>query len=135
MYCPKCGNYNDDNAFTCAKCGQGLRAVQRPPEQPAQPGYYQQPQQPYQQVDDYLLWSILATVLCCLVPGIVAIIYSSQVKSKLAMGDYAGAVQSANTAKTWVWVAVGLGVIPAVAGIAWMVIAIAAAMSGAGGFH
>lgn len=49
----------------------------------------------------YLGWSIAATFLCCLPAGIVAIIFASQVSSKWACGDYAGAKRSASLAKTW----------------------------------
>lgn len=35
-----------------------------------------------------LVWSILATVLCCQVLGIIAIVFSAQVTSKYNTGDY-----------------------------------------------
>lgn len=58
--------------------------------------------------DNYLVWSILATVLCCLPAGIVAIIYSTQVDSKYNAGDYAGAEASAKTAKMWAMISAGV---------------------------
>lgn len=53
---------------------------------------------------DYLVGNIILTVLglctCIgLVLGIVGIVFSSQVKSKYALGDYAGAQNASNTAK------------------------------------
>ncbi len=65
-------------------------------------------------VPNYLVWAILSTLFCCLPTGIVAIVYSSQVDGKLRSGDYDGAVQSSNNAKTWTFVSVGLWVVFAI---------------------
>jgi len=51
--------------------------------------------------DNYLVWAIVSTVLCCLPLGIVSIIFSTQVNSKWAMGDYAGAQDSSRKAKNF----------------------------------
>ncbi len=48
-----------------------------------------------------LVFAILATVLCCLPFGIVAIVKAAEVNGKWAQGDYAGAVASAAAAKKW----------------------------------
>lgn len=72
------------------------------------PGQYGA-QPPYQgpPPDNYLVWAILATVLCCLPLGIPAIVFASQVNSKWAMGDVAGAHESANKAKQFsMWSAI-----------------------------
>jgi len=60
-------------------------------------------------VPNYLAFSILATILCCLPAGIPAIIYSAQVNSKLLAGDLAGAQAASNNAKLWCWISFGLG--------------------------
>ena len=62
-----------------------------------------------QNVPTYLAQSILVTIFCCMPFGIVAIVYSAQVNSKLKAGDYAGAVECSNKAKTWGWVSFGIG--------------------------
>lgn len=62
-------------------------------------------------VESYLVFAILVTLFCFLPTGIVAIVYSSQVSSKLAAGDYAGAVEASNKAKTWVIVSAAVGVV------------------------
>ena len=94
-----------------------------PPQQAPQQPYAQQ-QQPYgaqsaQAVPDYMVWSIVVTVLslfCCwFLPvsvafGIVAIVKSVSANSKKAMGDYFGALQDANAAKTWLWWAAGIDI-------------------------
>jgi hypothetical protein len=53
--------------------------------------------------------AILVTIFCCLPFGIVAIVYAAQVNTKLQAGDYAGAADASKKAKTYSWVAFGLG--------------------------
>jgi t-SNARE complex subunit (syntaxin) len=48
--------------------------------------------------------AIITTLLCCLPLGIVSIVYASQVNSKWSMGDYQGAMASAESARKW-WIA------------------------------
>lgn len=73
-------------------------------------GYRGQPQRYAEgSVPNYLVQSILATIFCCWPIGIVAIIYAAQVNSKLASGDYDGAVDASSKAKTWMSWSVGLG--------------------------
>lgn len=60
-------------------------------------------------VPNYLVQSILVTVLCCLPFGIAAIVYSAQANSKAAAGDHGGAMAAARSAKTWCWAALGTG--------------------------
>ena len=56
---------------------------------------------------NYLVWAILSTVLCCLPLGVVSIIFSTQVNTKWNQGDVAGAQSSAQKAKTFaIWSAV-----------------------------
>ncbi len=79
--------------------------------QPPPPGY--PPQQPPagQQPDNYLVWSILVTLFCCLPLGIVAIVKSSQVSGLWAQGRYAEAQASADSAKKFVMWSVIAGVV------------------------
>ncbi|PRX98525.1 CD225/dispanin family protein [Allonocardiopsis opalescens] len=64
--------------------------------------------------DNYLVWSILSTICCCLPLGIVSIVFSTQVNSKWQAGDYAGAQDASNKAKNFaIWSAVA-GVIAGV---------------------
>lgn len=53
------------------------------------------------QVSNNLVWAILSTLFCCLPLGIVSIVFASQVNTKLAAGDVAGARESADKAKKW----------------------------------
>ncbi len=63
--------------------------------------------------ENYLLWSILATVLCCFIPGIVAIIFSSQVSSRYYTGDYDGARRASRNAQICIIASIVLGVVSA----------------------
>lgn len=51
--------------------------------------------------DNYLVWAVLSTVLCCMPLGIVSIIKSSDVNKKWAMGDYEGAQKASRDAKKY----------------------------------
>ncbi|MEE8450558.1 MAG: CD225/dispanin family protein [Thermoguttaceae bacterium] len=62
-------------------------------------------------VPNNLVFAILVTFFCCMPFGIVAIIFAAQVNGKLAGGDYQGAVEASNNAKTWCLVALGCGLI------------------------
>jgi len=121
MFCKKCGADNPESAVTCYACGEPLASIEQP----------RQPMEP--KPDNYLVWSILATLFCCLIPGIVAIVYAAQVDTKWMMGDYAGAREAAKTARTWTLVAFILGLAGIIAYIiifAIYAVFIAAAMRG-----
>ena len=78
--------------------GQPYAQPYAQPGQP-QPGYAAQPAP-----DNYLVWAILSTVLCCLPLGVVSIVYAAQVNDKWLRGDAAGAMESSRKAKqfaTW----------------------------------
>lgn len=59
----------------------------------------------------YLVWSIVITVLCCCIPGIVAIVFSSQVSTKYMAGDMEGAKRASERAQIWIIISFVLGVI------------------------
>ncbi len=59
----------------------------------------------------YLVWSVVTTILCCLIPGIVAIIFSAQVSSKFYQGDIEGARRASRNAEIWIIISFVLGVI------------------------
>jgi hypothetical protein len=60
-------------------------------------------------IPNYLVHSILATLLCCPPSGIVGIVYATQVNGKLATGDLAGAQKASDQAKLWTIISVGVG--------------------------
>lgn len=61
----------------------------------------------------YLIWSVLCTVFCCFVPGIVAIVFSSQVSSRYFAGDIEGSRRASRRAQVWILVSFVLGVLSA----------------------
>lgn len=95
---------------------------------------FDQPQTP---PENNMTLSIVGTIIglcspCCLlglIPGIIAIVFSSQVNSKFNAGDYAGAVSSAKNAKTLAYIALGLGVLGIILNI------VVFAISGADGYR
>lgn len=70
----------------------------------------------------WLIWSILVAVFCCFIPGIIAIIFSSQVSSKYYMGDLEGARRASRNAEIWIIVSFVLGVLAATLYIPFMLI-------------
>ena len=65
--------------------------------------------------DNYLVWAILSTLLCCLPLGIVSIVYSTKVDSLYFNGQYEEAAAKAKSAKTW-------AIVSAVSGVAVIII-------------
>jgi hypothetical protein len=108
MFCPQCGASNADNAAVCVQCGRSLQAGIAPTPLPVT-GVVVPPGAPGAMVPNYLVFAILATVLCCLPTGIAAIVFAAQVNTKLQAGDYAGAQAASSNAKLWCWVSFGLG--------------------------
>lgn len=70
----------------------------------------------------YLIGSILVTVFCCFIPGIIAIIFSSMVSSKYYTGDIDGARRASRQAEIWIIVSVVLGVLAATLYLPFMLI-------------
>jgi hypothetical protein len=77
-------------------------------------------------VPNYLVWAILATVLCCLPIGVPAIIFSAQVNGKLASGDHQGAQKASRTAMILCIVAAAVGF------IGWLVAILVFGVAGLG---
>ncbi len=65
---------------------------------------------------NYLAYSIIATLLCCLPTGIVSIIYANKANSLWANGSYEEAIDAKNKARTWLFVTIGLGILSYIIG-------------------
>ncbi len=99
----------------------------QPPRNPAPQPQNQAPQQPQRfsgfplrnspvEISEpmpptYLVWSILCTLLCCFIPGIIAIFFSSKVSSRYYAGDMEGARKSSRRAEIWIIVSFVLGML------------------------
>lgn len=59
----------------------------------------------------YLGWSVAATLLCCTVLGIVAIIYAVKVRGANDARDYAAAWRYSRTLELWLIAAIALGIV------------------------
>lgn len=109
MYCQKCGTPNDDTASVCTHCGQPLNRKAD--------SFTHSSATPVVAVPNYLVQSILVTLLCCIPFGIVAIVYAAQVNTKAEYGDIDGAIQTSKKAKKFVWISFGIG-------LAWMLLSL-----------
>ena len=102
-----------------------------PEWQGQQPGWQgQQPGWPGQrEPDNYLVWAILTTVLCCLPLGIVSIVYSTKVSGLWSQGRYAEAQAASESAKKWAIIAAIVGAVVGVIVVILYVFIFAVAVS------
>ncbi len=105
MFCAECGAEINDKAVVCPKCGVPVagKAVAAASNVV---------------VPNHMVGAILTTVFCCMIGGIIAIVYASQVNTKLAQGDVAGAQAASKAAKGWIIANVILG---GVGGLLYMI--------------
>lgn len=84
-----------------------------PPAPPVAPSVPPVNQQPANGVcpDNYLVWSILVTILCCWPFGIPAIVNATKVDKLWMQGDIQGAMEKSKAAKTWCWVSAGCALV------------------------
>ncbi len=122
IYCPQCGNANADTATVCAGCQAALPRAGEAAAPGAAPAAKPQ-------ISNYLIPAVLVTLCCCLPGGIVAIVYATQVNSKLQAGDIAGAQAASKNAKLWCMVAAGVGLVVMLVVIALNIVTILANMN------
>ncbi len=61
---------------------------------------------------NYLVWAILTTALCCLPFGIASIVYASRVNADWNAGNYQSATDNSNKAKKWaIWSAIAAAIV------------------------
>ncbi|HOL16709.1 MAG TPA: CD225/dispanin family protein [Bacillota bacterium] len=104
--CPYCGKTLDAGATFCSRCGKNIASAGSTSVTTSQ--HYQAAGTP-PDVENYLVWAILATIFCCLPFGVVAIVYAAQANSALMAGNYELAVKNAENARKWCWVAFWVG--------------------------
>ena len=68
-------------------------------------------------VSNHMVGAVLTTLFCCLVGGIVSIVYSAKVNTRLAQGDVAGAQAASKVALRWIIANIILGALVPIIGI------------------
>ncbi|NLV72359.1 MAG: zinc-ribbon domain-containing protein [Actinobacteria bacterium] len=120
-----------------------VSTYQQPPYQQYQSSYQQQYQPPHQsypyqggggygtipRVPSYMGWAIAVLILCFWPTGIAAVVYASQVGTKLAIGDINGARESSRKAKMWCWISFGIAIAGVVISILIWIFAAAATLT------
>ncbi len=66
---------------------------------------------PRPHITNYLWQSIVVTICCCMPFGIVAIVYAAKVDGLIATGDFVGAEAASKSARLWVNLSVGIGLL------------------------
>ena len=139
IHCATCGRELAPEASFCDNCGAGVEVVEvvesvEPAHAPGMPPPAAPGVPAPAAVPNYLTKSIIGTIfslICCgiigCIPGIVSIVFATQVDGKLSSGDYDGAVRSSSNANIWSTVAIVLGVVGAVI---WMIVMILASSLG-----
>jgi H+/Cl- antiporter ClcA len=69
--------------------------------------------------NNWLWQSIVATILCCIVFGIVGIVYAAKVDSLYYKGQYYEAERVAKKAKMWTLIAVVVGLVYIAVTVSW----------------
>lgn len=108
MYCQSCGNQLSEGQSSCPSCGSNNTSPNptgRPMQSHAPAAYAGSPP------PTFLVPSILVTIFCCQIFGIVAIVYSAIAMGKNSSNDYAGAQEAASKAKMWCWLGFGVGLV------------------------
>lgn len=60
---------------------------------------------------NYLVYSILATLLCCVPTGVVSIVYANKANTSWSMGRYEEAEKATKNARLWLFISIGAGVL------------------------
>jgi hypothetical protein len=113
MRCKYCDCENRPGRNICEFCGAPLEYVEEvgkktdDVESPPEKTWHYFPEEAPPDVPDYLLPAVLITVLCCMPIGIIAIMFAAQAKTLASRGEYDRAMQAAERAKLFCWVAFG----------------------------
>lgn len=121
---------NEQNQPTDFQSNQQPPQYQEPQAQQPyyQPNYAQSQQRP-PKPDNYLVWAILSTLLCCLPLGVVSIVYAAKVDGLYNAGDYDGAQDASNKAKNFaMWGAIASAICLVIYFLAVVVLGVAGSM-------
>ena len=115
MFCTKCSTEISNKAEACPQCGVPIAGQKATTASPVV-------------VSNHMVLAVLTTVFCCLIGGIISIVYASKVNTKLAQGDIAGAQAASKTAL--LWIIINLITLPLIGIIGIMMGALFPAISG-----
>lgn len=76
-----------------------------------QPPVPQPPVAPEAEAPTNLVWAVIATVMCCQITGVIAIVYGVMTSSANSAGNYEKARRYSDIAQIWVMVSIVLGLI------------------------
>lgn len=118
MFCRNCGAEVPDGSRFCPECGSGLSGSP----------VYVSPQNQTQGVrpPTYLVLSVIVTLFCCLVFGIIGIVYASKVDPAWNAGMYDQALEYSRKARNWALAGMLLSII---LGIVYVVLVFAGLFS------
>lgn len=102
MFCKHCGyEITQADAEFCPSCGKAVK------EETVRSQI--QNKQETINLSSGLVGSILVTLFCCNIFGVVSLIHSAKVATLASLNRADEAIQEAKTAKKWMWLAFGLG--------------------------
>lgn len=101
LTCHECGGVVSSEAVQCPHCGVSVRRGS---------AFTDTKTDTQIKPNNWLTWSILSTLFCCLPLGIVGIVFASKVDAAWAAGNYDDARYSADKAKMFVRMSIGVGI-------------------------
>lgn len=109
-HCPKCGTPAVSQIQPyCMGCGNSLNSSSV--SSSTQGNYNNPTTNGKEQPKTWYLESILATILCCLPVGVIAILNANRVEDRFKAGDFQGAQKASDEAKKYIIIASILGII------------------------
>ncbi len=140
MFCPKCGNNNNDLNLWCIRCGCRLEEIQENTEalHIAQSTSENEPEnaaeinvlendtnvQKSNEIKDYMTWSIISAVLGSIVFGIIAVIFSGLTKTEFAAGSIEKARLYSDKAKLFCLISLAVAIVKVIFIILVVIIAV-----------
>jgi hypothetical protein len=80
-------------------------------------------------VPNYLVPAIIS-IFCCTPLGIAALIFATQVNSKVQAGDIAGAMDASKKAKLFAFISIGVGLLIILLYVIWIVLVVGLSAAG-----
>lgn len=118
MFCRNCGAEIPDGSMFCPECGSSVSES---------PVYVSSPNRPQGvRPPTYLVLSVLVTLFCCLIFGIVGIVYAAKVDPAWNAGLYDEAREYSRKARNWALLGMSLSIL---LGILYVILVLAGLFS------